>query len=357
MNFLENRDVSQKRLWALCLVAVMVISGAAWSEELAATAPNDKRYATLSDTAMGTNFEILLYPPTQDMMADAIIDITSKAFASIHQLENHISTWIPESDTSRVNREAPKGPVRVSSALFRVLTDAKEVYAATSGAFDITVGPLLDLWGFYKKEGNLPSSEEMAVALKRVGLEKVTLDEDAQTVAFSQSDMRLDFGGIGKGMALDWAAFTLKHAGVETAQLHAGTSTIVAVGNPPGEAGWKVRIRNPYNTEREWVDEVVICDESLSTSSGAEKFFTIDGKKYCHIFDPRTGKPAEGVLSATAIAPTGTWSDALSTAFFIFGVDKTTAYCKAHPGVRAILVIEGREGPKVVRIGFSREEE
>ena len=170
-------------------------------------------------------------------------------------------------------------------------------------------------------------------------------------MAFSISGMLLDFGGIGKGLALDVAAEVIKNYGVSSAILHAGTSTVLAIGTPPGASGWTVRIRNPYNTS-EYIDEVCLKDESLSTSASYEKWFELDGKKYCHIVDPRTGLPVEGMVSATAIVSSGTLSDALSTEFFVMGAEETQKYCKEHPDVRAILVPHNGSELKPRRIGF-----
>lgn len=309
--------------------------------------------ATVRHAAMGTEFVFVLYPPSADMQDEEVMHLTDTAFDAIDQLERHISTWIPNSDVSRLNQRAAEGPVAVKTDLLEVLLSAKRYYEESEGVFDVTVGPLLDLWGFYKGRGHLPTEEEMKEALAKVGLSKVIIDEKAETVRFTCSGMRLDFGGIGKGLALDRAAQILKQQGVKRALLHAGTSTVVGLGKPPEASGWTVRIRSPYNESTEHVDEVQISNESLSTSSSSEQFMELDGKKYSHIFDPRTGMPVEQeILSATAIAATGAQSDALSTAFFVMGLEKTRSYCKAHPEVRAILVVPDGDGLKPVRINF-----
>ena len=309
--------------------------------------------ATVRHAAMGTEFVFILYPPSTDMQNEEVMHLSETAFDAIDQLERHISAWIPDSDVSRVNQHAAEGPVTIRADLLEVLLSAQRYYKESDGVFDVTVGPLLDLWGFYKGQGHLPAEEEMKEALAKVGLNKVVVDERAETVRFTCPGMRLDFGGIGKGLALDRAAQILKQQGVKRAILHAGTSTVVGLGKPPDASGWTVRIRSPYNESKEHVDEVQISNESLSTSSSSEQFMELDGKKYSHIFDPRTGMPVEqGILSATAIAPTGTQSDALSTAFFVMGLEKTRSYCKAHPEVRAILVVPDGAGLKPVRINF-----
>jgi thiamine biosynthesis lipoprotein len=187
--------------------------------------------------------------------------------------------------------------------------------------------------------------------LDKVRMDKVVVDRAARTVSFRKEGMLLDFGGIGKGWALDRAAEMLRQNQVTAAVLSAGTSSVVAIGAPPNEPGWKVRIRDPYNKDG-YLDEVVLRDESLSTSGSYEKFFDLNGKKYCHIFDPHTGRPVEGMLSATAIAAIGVETDALSTAFFVMGEEKTRQYCRKHSGTRAILVpLASDASLRTVRIG------
>jgi len=143
----------------------------------------------------------------------------------------------------------------------------------------------------------------------------------------------------------------LKRHGVKAAVLSAGTSSIVVLGAPPHQGAWKVRIRNPYN-DRKSLEEVFLRDQALSTSGSYEKFLELNGKKYCHILDPHTGRPVEGMLSVTVIGPSGMETDALSTAFFVMGPEKVRRYCEAHPGLQVILVPEAEEDAlRPLRIG------
>jgi thiamine biosynthesis lipoprotein len=334
-------------------VATETASGPAPAEVL--VRPADTQGTRLQQTmryqAMGTDFEFNLYAEPGAESTAEVVRVADMAMEAVRNLEEQISQWKPRSQTTYINRHAAEEPVQVSPEVFNLVKTCKEVYRNTGGAFDITVGPLIELWGFYKGKGHLPSDEELRNAVNHVGLDKVTLNADDRTVAFSQDGIHLDFGGIGKGLALDVAAEVLRSYGVTSAVLHAGTSTVLAIGAPPGEPGWTVRIRNPYNTDA-YIDEVFLKDESLSTSASYEKWFELDGKKYCHIFDPRTGRPVEGMVSATAIVPSGTLSDGLSTAFFVMGVEGTRTYCSEHPEVRAILVPHTGDELKPRRIGF-----
>jgi len=323
---------------------------------LAAQEPAPLR-ASYTHDAMGTVFEFTLYTRPGDAGTDEIGRIAEEAFASVDELDARLSTWRGDSLITYVNQHAAFGPVPVSADLIELIEYCKNINEATKGAFDPTIGPLLEVWGFHKKKNQIPDKIQIQIALSRVGLAEVLVDKKERTVHLGLEGMRLDFGGVGKGLALDVAAAVLREHGVTTALLNAGTSTVVAMGTPPGEPGWKVRIRNPYDAEK-CLDEVVLRDESLSTSGSYEKFVEVDGKKYCHIFNPKTGQPVEEMLSATAIAREGKESDALSTAFFVLGVEKTRAYCRNHDHVRAILgPMAEPDAVRAIRIGFKDPEE
>jgi len=239
-----------------------------------------------------------------------------------------------------------------------VLLEAARLYhETTGGAFDVTVGPLMELFGFYAKEGNLPSPGEIEAVRARVGMDKVSVDRAAGTVSLAVEGMRIDFGGIGKGYALDVAADVLRSHGVTSAYLSGGTSSIVVIGTPPGRDHWTVRIRNPYN-EDEVLETIALVDESFSASGCYGPMLEVDGEAICNILDPYTGMPLEGVLSAAAIADTGMETDALGTAFLVMGREAIEDYCRAHPHVAAVYVGETADGnPVAERINLPRERE
>lgn len=280
-----------------------------------------------------------------------------EAFAAADALNRVINYWDPASEISAVNREAAKAPVKCSEELYSLLRYCRKVWEATDGACDITVGPLVELWGFYKKEGHLPSTEELRGALEKVGMDKVLLDDAARTVHFARPGMRLDLGGIGKGLAVDRAGNVLRDKGIRSALISFGTSSVLALGVPADQpAGWKVKLRGPYNRE-DTVGEVFLRDESLSTSAGYERFFDLGGKKYCHIFNPKTGMPAEGVFSVSVIAPTARETDALDTGFFVLGTAGTRRFCETHPEIRVVLIADNVGNPEPVRFNFQERTE
>jgi thiamine biosynthesis lipoprotein len=202
--------------------------------------------------------------------------------------------------------------------MFDLLAACVEYSRASEGAFDISVGPLMKVWGFYKGTGELPAKEEVAAAMERVGYRNLVLDRKARTVRFLRAGVEIDPGGIGKGYAVDRAVGVLKASGIRSALVSGSGSSIYALGAPPGEAGWRIDIRDPRD-ETKAAAEVELKDESLSTSGSYEKFFRANGKVYSHIMDPRTGYPAQGTLAVSVIAPKTLDSEAWTKPFFVNG--------------------------------------
>lgn len=316
--------------------------------------PGKPPVRSIRHVAMFTDFEAILYGSNANTDPEALLAAGRVAFEAVDALENRISNWKPDSYTSLVNKKAAEAPVKVSTDLIEIVEAARGVYRDTGGCFDVTVGPLIQFWKTQEKQGIFPKQEEVKPVLEHIGLKYVLVDKQAETVFFERPGLCLDFGGIAKGLALDRMAVVLAENGVKTALLNAGTSSLMALGAPPGESGWTVSIDSPYNTDStQPIATVKICDESLSTSSNTRRYLDIGGKRYSHILNPHTGMPAAGLASATAIAPTGVESDALSTAFFVMGVEGVRAYCDAHPKVRAVLLEDRCEKTEAIYINFA----
>ena len=323
-------------------------------EQPAATAGGPAIKQEVSRNLMGTRFEITMYAPSGAYNATRLADIGLAALDRVEELERRVSTWRVDSFTAKLNREAADGPVKVHPDLMALLKVSQQAYDDTGGVFDVTIGPLLDLWGVYKKEGRVPTGDEIAATLDRVGLDKVAIDFDDRTVHYTRPGLRLDFGGIGKGYALDVAAQVLRAHDIECALLSGGDSTFVALGAPPETLGWNVIVDKVYHEPNvdDYVDRFVIKDEAFSTSSGEGRSFEADGKRYSHIYDPRTGEAVDETLGAMAVTTTGAMADALSTTFLVMGEDEVRAFCGEHPEVKAIKVslVDGKPHP--VRINF-----
>ena len=286
---------------------------------------------------MHATFQIIMYAPDDSGESLWTERAAESAFDAISSLERRINVWRDDSQATRINQLAAVKPINVSQDLFDVIALSRDLNARTQGAFDISVGPLIELWGYYRKQEHLPTQAEVDEALAKTGMDKVVLKAEDRSVAFTAPGMRLDFGGIAKGLAADQAGAVLRKHGITAALINGGSSSILAIGAPPGEDGWPVKVVVPDSGDRV-IDEIVLKDESLSTSGCYGKYMEFDGVKYCHIFDPRTGWPAPGAMSASAICVSATEADGLSTAFVVLGKEGTEQYCQEHPEVRAIMV-------------------
>jgi thiamine biosynthesis lipoprotein len=207
---------------------------------------------------------------------------------------------------------------------------------ATEGAFDPTSGPLVSVWRQCKKENRLPTEKELADALGRVGCQHVVFNQQDITVHIARPGVTLNVNAMGKGYALDRAAELLKD-GTSECLMHGGYSSILARGGHAGCDGWPVGIRHPLFPDRQ-LATVLLKDRGMSTSGSAVQFFRHQGKRYGHIVDPRTGWPVNAMLSVTVLAPDAAQAEALSTGFFVLGVEKALEYCHNHQEVAALLV-------------------
>ncbi len=263
----------------------------------------------------------------------------------IDRIESALTVFRETSDLVRLNRAAGAGPVPVDEALFSLLRLCREMHARTGGAFDVTTTPLSRCWGFLRREGRLPSPEEIAAARERVGMDKVDLDEAARTVRFRRPGMELNLGSIGKGYALGAVAVRLRQRGVRHALVSAGGSSVVAVGGR-GD-GWVVDLRS-RQVGRDRLARLRLRDVALATSGAGEQFVEVGGTRYGHVLDPRTGSPAAGVLSASAVTADAAMADALSTAFLVGGLELARCYCAEHPGTLALVTPDdGTERPRL----------
>jgi FAD:protein FMN transferase len=189
----------------------------------------------------------------------------------------------------------------------------------SEGTFDITVGPLMKVWGFYRGSGKLPTKREIRQAMDKVGFKNIVLDPDRRTVSFRQDGVEIDPGGVGKGYAVDRLAEKIRAYKVHSAMISASNSSIYAIGAPPGEPrGWKVSIRDPRQPDRT-IETLYLRDQSMSTSGSYEKFFQVDGVTYSHIMDPRTGMPARGTMAVSIISPSTFDSEVWAKPYFIHG--------------------------------------
>ena len=277
--------------------------------------PVTQLYCT-THPAMGTEYSLYLYAQSSEEAA-AIVE---PVFTEVDRVEALLSNYRADSELSRINREAFDHEVTTDPETFRFLATCLAWSEKSHGAFDISVGKLMKVWKFFGASGALPSPDELAAARADIGWEKVRLNPEQRTVRFLAPGIELDPGGIGKGYAVDRAVKILRAKRVPAALLSAGSSTIYALGAPPGEPGWKVRVPSPYPAGG-IISTVILRDTSLSTANLSEKNFIHQGQFYGAIMDPRTLQPVRGVLQVTVISPSATDSDVLSNAIFVSDTD------------------------------------
>lgn len=286
--------------------------------------------------AMGTNYTIAAYGDDAAKLRLAV----DAAMEEAPRLDNLLSNYKPESEWSKVNREAADRPVPVSPELFDLLQRCLAYSRASDGAFDISVGKLVKVWGFYKGKGRLPHRSEIRIALAQTGFQHIQLDPKQRTVKFSRKGLELDPGGIGKGYAVDRMLQILKERGVKVAFITGGTSSVFGLGAPPSEPkGWRVEIRDPKDANKT-AATVFLKDMSMSTSGSYERFFRVNDRIYAHIFDPRTGYPAQGMFSVSVIAPRTIDSEAWTKPYFIQG----KSWARKHLNGFKLFLCEDKSG-------------
>lgn len=287
--------------------------------------------------AMGSVTTVVAYGQDQARLRSAISD----ALREMQRLDGMLSNYKPRSEWSEMNRLAAQQPFKVSHELFELLAACVDYSRKSEGTFDISVGPLMKIWGFYKGSGHLPAEGAIADALQRVGYQNIILDSKTRTVRFAREGVELDPGGVGKGYAVDRMIGVLRNEGVRSALVSAGASSMYALGDPPNKSGWEIHLMDPKNPLRS-VESVTLRDESLSTSGSYEKFFYADGKLWSHIMDPRTGRPSQAMLSVSVIAPRTLDSEVWAKPYYILGRQWTAKH--KEPGFRVFLC-EDKPGP------------
>jgi len=286
----------------------------------AAQPPKMLRLERSLDT-MGTTYTVTVYGTDQYRLDSAIDD----AFDEAKRLDALLSNYRPESEWSKVNHGAYKAPVHVSDELYNLLDRCLDYSRRSEGAFDITVGPLMKVWGFYKNTEHIPHRAEIRAALDRVGYRHIHLDPKAHAVRFD-APVDIDPGGIGKGYTVDRMADVLRKDGVTSGLISAGRSSIYAIGAPPSEPrGWHILLPNPRDTRKN-VWDLYLKNESMSTSGTTERFFEAGGKTYSHLMDPRTGVPVQGMLTVSVVAPKTLDSEAWTKPYFVLGREWATRH-------------------------------
>ncbi len=273
---------------------------------------------------MGTLFRITVDAPNVDV-AHAAFDA---AFARVRELDEILSDYKPQSELLRLSTR----PVRISRDLFLVLETAQRLAAQTGGAFDITMGPVIQLWRRARQDKMLPSGKARAEALSRTGYPKLILNPATRTAHLTQPGMQLDAGGIAKGYAADEALLVLRNMGLSNALVAA--SGDLAIGQEP-----RTIVVEPAAGFRR---RITLSNAAVSTSGDTEQFLEIDGKRYSHIIDPSTGQALTTRIGVTIVASHGITADSLATAICVMGPERGIEFVNRHPGISALIVIDGK---------------
>ncbi|MDR3181972.1 MAG: FAD:protein FMN transferase [Planctomycetaceae bacterium] len=291
----------------------------------------------VSRKAMNDAFEVTYPRDEYPQGTAAALD----ALDEVERIESKLSVFRFGSRIQYVNLTAHEAPVHLDDELFALISLCRQIAEDTGGAVDVTSGKLWKIWGFAQRDGRIPTDDELRTARSCTGYHLLELDTEEKTVRFKKAGVELNFGCVGKGFALDIATAKLAQHGVGRYLFQGGLSSILAKGD------WNIGIAHPL-LAGERLQELPLNNTAVSTSGSQKQYFRYNGKRYSHLLDPRSGEPAAGVLSVTVTAPTAVLAELLSTAFFVFGPEKTQEYIDSCSDITAVMCVPEKQAP-----GFS----
>jgi thiamine biosynthesis lipoprotein len=292
----------------LFLVISVPIDGA----ESSKTPPLER--LEFAEIHMGTEFRVVLYSGQHEAATTA----AKQALARIGELDQTLSDYRDDSELTLLSKRSGSPPVRVGDDLWRVLERAQEVSRQSEGAFDVSVGPAVRLWRRARRTRVIPTRERVSQVLPRIGFEKIVLIPETKEIELRSKEMILDLGGIAKGFAVDEAMKVLKKGGFSRSMVVGGGE--IAVGEPPPDAkGWRIALNQPGETSRLREEYLVLSNANVSTSGDASQFVEVDGVRYSHVIDPRTGQALTTRRQVTVVAAEGMTADACASALGVLG--------------------------------------
>lgn len=320
---MKNFNLSKNFALILCLAIIISLCACGSREETLST--NDSAEAHKQFFAMDTIMTVTAYGKGGDEgIAQVVEEIT--------EMDNTLDPAVRNSEAFKINN-AHGGATQVSEGILTMLKKAKEIYADTNGALDLSTYPLSQLWGFIDldvenhEEGNVPSEEQIQEKLKLLGFDSLTIEDQSVSLP---SGTEISFGAVAKGYASDTAVETLRSKGIKSAIVSLGGNVQTLGDTKPDGSSWNVAVQDP-NDPSGYLGLLEAGETAIITSGSYERYFEKDGVKYHHILDPKTGRPADtGLVSVTIVCSSGLTADALSTAMFVLGTDKATEYWKAH---------------------------
>ncbi len=286
---------------------------------------------------MGSRFELAAIHQNKKLAQEAL----QKAIKEIERIESLISSWNPTSETSLINQNAGIKPVQVSTELYQLIKRSLKVSQLTNGAFDISFASISPLWKFDETQKQLPDSMAIAESVQLIDFNNIVLNDSTQTVYLKEKGMRIGFGAIGKGYAANKAKQTMVELGIENGMINAG-GDLIAWGDKETGENWKIGIADPTK-EKEYISWLVANNSAIVTSGDYEKFVVIDGIRYAHIIDPRTGYPTTGIKSVTIVCPDAELADALATAVFVMGEKKGLSLINQMKQIECLIINDRNE--------------
>lgn len=323
------QEINTKNMTVRILITLVVIGVLFWAANNHRTVTVDSGYHQV----MGTFARIVVTAQNKKHAQQAI----SLAFDKINHIEDLMSDYDPDSQLSQVNREAFDRPIPVDAELFELLTASVEYSKLSDGAFDVTVGPVVQLWRKAKTDQAAPTPEALAAAKAAVGYQNLLLDAENQTVRFMKQGMFIDLGGIAKGYAVDKAVEILRNAGLKGGMVDIG-GNLKCFGIPANNTEhWYIGLQDPEN-EDSILLKLILDDRAVATSGDYRRFVTINGEKHSHIINPATADSAQSLSSVTIITADAMAADALSTAVSVMGDEKGMALIETINDTEALLI-------------------
>ncbi|MGC8886057.1 MAG: FAD:protein FMN transferase [Verrucomicrobiia bacterium] len=324
-------DNRKKRLLRLATILLIVLSAIGCK-----TTFEDKNLKRFEFGAprMGTWWRIVLYAPDKESAEKA----ADEAFKKIAALDEKFTDYYAESQLMQLCYKSGKGNVKVDEELYDVISRAIKISEKTEGAFDITAGTCVQLWRWSGRHNRLPPEEKLNAALNLVGYKKIKLNPNNKTINLTVEGMRLDLGGIAKGYGADKALAILKKHGIKRA-LVAASGDIAAGDPPPGKSGWVIDIGSGEDKTNTLGIRLVLKNKGVSTSGDVEQYIEINGVKYSHILNPKTGLGLTNRIQVTVIADCATKSDPIATALCVLGLDKGMKLIESEKSLAALFIV------------------
>lgn len=331
--------LKNKKLFAISLVISFTALVAIFFAIFAKKAEPAVRSVSRIIPVMGTILEIKLYGDNEIKLNEA----ATLAAEEIKRIEQIFSIF-GDGEAAKINKKAGKNPVSCSDEMWFILQESKKYFETSEGAFDITIKPMMLLWGFYRKRDQFPSENEIRQSLEKIGFNKLIFDEKNKSIFFKNPEMALDFGGIVKGYAVDRAVAKIAEKGIKAGFVNLGGNIKTLSESPPGKNFYNIGIRDPINKEKVYAFAKIAGSAAIATSGNYERYLILENKHITHIIDPATGYPVENMLSVTVLAPDALCADALSTSVFIRGQALAEKLHSENPNLGFLIYRRDYEG-------------